>query len=108
MSMYKLCFYVPLENAEDVKLAVFKAGAGKIGDYESCCWQVEGVGQFRPLKGANPTIGKVGAIEKVPELKVEMVFEKESAKDVLRALIDSHPYEEPAYEVWPVMTLDDF
>ncbi|MGI9286142.1 MAG: NGG1p interacting factor NIF3, partial [Pseudomonadales bacterium] len=56
--MFKLCFYVPGENLEAVKSAVFAAGAGRVGDYENCCWQVLGEGQFRPLEGSQPHIGE--------------------------------------------------
>ncbi len=63
--MYTLCFYVPESTLEDVKSAVFAAGAGRIGNYEQCCWQVEGQGQFRPLAGSDPAIGEQGELETV-------------------------------------------
>ena len=98
--MYKLCFYVP-ENATDlVKNAVFEAGAGKIGNYDSCCWQTLGDGQFRPLDNSQPYIGQKGQLETVTEFKVEMVCADERIKAVIAALKKAHPYEEPAYEVW--------
>ena len=71
--MYKLCVYVPEEHCEAVKRALFEAGAGKIGDYDSCAWQTKGEGQFRPLKGSDPYIGQEGSVERVPEYKVELV-----------------------------------
>ncbi len=104
--MYKLCFYVPLENAEEVKAAVFAAGAGRIGDYDSCCWQSEGVGQFRPLDGANPAVGEMSQVNTVAEAKIEMVCEALIIRTVVEAMIAAHPYEEPAYQIWPVLTLD--
>ena len=105
--MYKLCFYVPLENAEEVKAAVFSTDAGRIGEYDSCCWQCEGVGQFRPLDNANPAIGEKQTLTHVPEVKVEMICEDTLIRLAVAAMIQAHPYEEPAYQIWPVQTLDD-
>ena len=103
--MYKICFYVPVEDAEDVKQALFDAGAGRIGNYDCCCWQTPGTGQFRPLQYSNPHIGTQGLIETVAEFKVEMVCEDALIVDAVAALIDSHPYEEPAYDVWKLETI---
>ena len=97
--MYKLCFYVPVDAAEAVKQAIFDAGGGRIGDYDCCAWQVLGEGQFRPCAGANPAIGEIGALEKLPEYQVELVVAKEKLVDVLRAMKAAHPYEEPAFSV---------
>lgn len=103
--MYKLCFYVP-ENATDlVKKALFEAGAGKIGDYDSCCWQTLGNGQFRPLDNSNPYIGQKGKIETVTEYKVEMVCDDQYIEAAIEALKNTHPYEEPAFDV---CKLEDF
>ncbi len=98
--MYKLAFFVPLEDAEAVKDAVFATGAGRIGDYEACCFQTRGTGQFRPLQGASPHIGEVGTLEEVEELKVELVCEDHLIHDAIDALRAAHPYEEPAFDVW--------
>lgn len=97
--MYKLCFYVPESHLESVKSAVFATGAGHIGDYDQCCWQTPGQGQFRPLQGSNPFIGKEGWVQQVPEFKVELVCDEHLIDAAIDALIDAHPYEEPAYEV---------
>jgi len=98
--MYKLCVYVPASHLEQVKQALFDAGAGRIGDYDSCCWQVGGQGQFRPLAGADPFIGSQGKIETVEEYKVELVCEDALIAAAVAALKQAHPYEEPAYQVW--------
>ena len=98
--MYKLCFYVPENATALVKNAVFEAGAGKIGNYDSCCWQTLGDGQFRPLDNSQPYIGQKGQLEIVAEYKIEMVCADEHIKAVIAALKKAHPYEEPAYEVW--------
>lgn len=97
--MYKLSFYVPECHVDTVKAAVFATGAGKIGNYDCCCWQTLGVGQFRPLDGSAPYIGQKGTVEHVNEYKVELVCEDHIIKLALNALIESHPYEEPAYDV---------
>ncbi len=65
--MLKLIYYVPESHLEETKLAVFAAGAGGIGNYEHCAWQVLGTGQFKPVKGANPFIGELDALEHVAE-----------------------------------------
>lgn len=106
--MYQLVFYVPIAQAEAVKEAVFAAGGGALGDYSHCAFETLGKGQFKPLKGANPAIGQIGQLERVDELRVELVVEDARVRSVLEALVNAHPYEEPAYQVWPVLTLSDF
>lgn len=98
--MYKLCFYVPETHLDGVKKAIFTAGGGRIGAYDSCCWQTLGQGQFRPLEGSQPFIGQVGAVKQVAEWKVELVVADEQIHDAVKALKHSHPYETPAFEVW--------
>lgn len=85
---------------DKVKSAVFAAGAGRIGAYDHCSWQVLGQGQFRPLDGSQPFIGQSGVVESVEEWKVELVVADELIQQVVLALKQSHPYETPAYEVW--------
>lgn len=103
--MYKLEFYVPNEHCEKVKEAVFLKGAGSYENYIRCSWEVQGTGQFQPVEGSNPFIGEKGKLEKVQEIKVEMIIRDEIIKDVINALKESHPYEEPAYSV---IKLEDF
>ncbi|TDV46432.1 hypothetical protein EC919_11124 [Pseudomonas graminis] len=98
--MYKLAFFVPPSHVEQVKNALFAAGAGRIGAYDCCSWQVLGQGQFRPLDGSQPFIGQAGEVEQVQEWKVELVVSDELIRRVVTALKDSHPYEVPAYDVW--------
>lgn len=102
--MYKLCFYVPESHLQTVKTALFAAGAGTIGDYDSCCWQVLGQGQFRPLSGSQPYIGQQGQVEVVDEYRVEMVCAAEHIHAAVAALKQAHPYEEPAFDVLQVLT----
>ena len=104
--MYKLEFYVPESHCEEVKNAVFAAGAGQQGNYSHCCWQTLGVGQFLPMDGSNPFIGKSGELEKVREFKVEMICEKKFIRKVVEALKKAHPYEEPAYSIFEMVEID--
>ena len=97
--MYKLVFFVPAEYKDAVKQAVFATGAGKIGDYDQCCWEVLGRGQFRALAGANPFIGEKDRLEVVDEYRVELVCADNLIKSAVSALVAAHPYEEPAYDV---------
>ncbi|MCK5866058.1 Nif3-like dinuclear metal center hexameric protein [Marinobacter adhaerens] len=103
--MYKMCYFVPETHVEKTKQALFDAGAGRIGDYDSCAWQCLGRGQFRPLEGSDPFLGHAGEIEAVDEYKVELVCADELIKDALAALKQAHPYEEPAYEIYRIEEL---
>lgn len=100
--VYRIDIYVPEENAEAVKQAIFEAGAGTIGNYDCCCWQTNGQGQFRPLEGSDPFIGNQGKLEYVSEVKVETICPVDKIKEVLEALEKAHPYETPAYQYWKV------
>lgn len=98
--MFKMCYFVPASHLEQTKQALFAAGAGRIGDYDSCAWQCLGRGQFRPLEGSDPFLGKTGEVETVEEYKVELVCEDSLIREALAALKRAHPYEEPAYEIY--------
>lgn len=97
--MYKLCFYVPESHLQVVKNALFAVGAGRVGEYDRCCWQVFGEGQFRPLPGSNPHLGCRGELTAVAEYKVEMVCDPSVINAVVDALKMTHPYETPAFDV---------
>lgn len=98
--MHKLVFFVPESHLEQVKTAVFNAGAGRMGNYDSCAWQTRGHGQYRPLQGSEPFIGEVDQLQEVIEYKVETVCTDDSIARVLSALRAAHPYEEPAIDIW--------
>lgn len=98
--MYKLVFFVPESHLEQVKAAVFNAGAGHIGNYDQCCWQVAGIGQFRPLAGSQAFIGQLNQLEQLIEYRVEMVCDDSNVRAAVAALRLAHPYEEPAIDVW--------
>lgn len=101
--MYKLTVFIPDAALELVKTALFAAGAGTIGNYEQCCWQVQGMGQFMPMAGSDPHIGRQDKLETVEEWHVEMVVKKEAIKAVIQALKQAHPYETPAFDVIEVL-----
>ncbi len=103
--LYMLCFHVPDTHIEEVKKAIFTAGAGKIGDYDCCSWQVLGQGQFKPLEGSNPYIGDINQIKTVKEYKVETVCDEQYIHEVVHALKKAHPYETPSYQIWPLLNL---
>ncbi|SNT71284.1 NGG1p interacting factor NIF3 [Psychrobacter sp. LV10R520-6] len=101
--MYKLTVFIPEQALNEVKSALFAAGAGTIGNYEQCCWQVQGMGQFMPLAGSSPHIGTHDSIETVSEWRVEMVVNEVAIHSVITALKRAHPYETPAYDVIKVL-----
>ena len=104
--MLKLIYYVPESHLESTKLAIFEVGAGGIGNYEHCAWQVLGTGQFKPVKGANPFIGELDTLEQLPEWRVETIVLEEKAQAVVKALKASHPYEEPAFEFLQIINIE--
>jgi dinuclear metal center YbgI/SA1388 family protein len=95
----KLYSYCPESHIENVKEAVFSAGAGHIGNYSECSFEVLGKGSFKAEEGADPFVGKKGIRHEEMELKFEILFEKKDRSKVLKALLNAHPYEEVAYEI---------
>jgi hypothetical protein len=100
---YKLVVFVPEEALDVVRDAVFAAGAGRIGDYERCSWYAEGTGTFFGGEGTTPAIGEAGREERVPEFRLETLLPAERLEEVVAALRSAHPYEEPAYDVYPLV-----
>jgi len=100
---YKLVWFAPREALELTRAAVFAAGGGRIGRYERCSWYTAGTGTFLAGEGADPSIGHVGKEERVSELRVETVVVAELAREVVAALLAAHPYEEVAYELYPLV-----
>ena len=98
-SHYQISFYVPDKQCQQVKQAMFDAGAGILGNYQECSWQTLGQGQFKPLDGSQPFLGNKDMLEIVTEYKVEMLCTEKNIKPVIQALKSSHPYELPAYNV---------
>jgi len=100
----KLVVFVPAEALDVVRDAVFAAGAGRIGEYERCSWYAEGTGTFVGGDATSPTVGERGVEERVPELRLETVFPADRHDAVVAALRASHPYEEPAFDVYELLS----
>jgi hypothetical protein len=99
----KLVVFVPEEALDAVRTAVFAAGAGRIGEYEHCSWYTAGTGTFLGGNDSSPTIGERGREERVSELRLETVFPEEREAEVVAALRSAHPYEEPAFDIYPLL-----
>jgi hypothetical protein len=105
--MYHIFVYVPETHLEAVKDAMFKNGGGRYERYDRCSWQVLGEGQFRPLAGSRPFLGSEGRTESAREYRVEMVCPEPHIRDVVQAMLEAHPYEEPAYGIVRILTRND-
>ncbi|HAH86189.1 MAG TPA: Nif3-like dinuclear metal center hexameric protein [Armatimonadetes bacterium] len=101
-SLFKLAVFVPEESVESVRDAIFKAYPGKIGNYSHCSFASPGMGTFKPLPGAEPHIGVVGEMERVQEMRLEVLVAQDSLHSVISAMTAAHPYEEVAYDVYPL------
>ena len=99
----KLVVFVPAESLDAVRDALFAAGAGRIGDYERCSWYTEGTGTFLGGVGTSPSVGAAGREQRVMELRLETVYPEELHDQVVDALREAHPYEEPAFDVYPLL-----
>jgi hypothetical protein len=100
----KLIVFVPREALDSVRAALFEAGAGRIGDYERCSWYTEGTGTFLGREGTSPSVGRAGREERVAELRLEIVFPAELQAEVVAALRQAHPYEEPSYDIYELLS----
>ncbi|CAB3391246.1 Nif3-like dinuclear metal center hexameric protein [Kyrpidia spormannii] len=100
--MFKLAVFVPVDHHRQVLDAVCSAGAGWIGGYSSCTFNIPGKGTFKPEEGANPYIGSVGKLEEVDEIRLETVVPADRLNAVVDAMLAAHPYEEVAYDVYPL------
>jgi hypothetical protein len=101
----KLVWFVPEEALDATRDAVFRAGGGVIGDYERCSWYTKGTGTFLARAGAAPAVGEVGEEEHVEEYRVEVVVPEESVAAAVDALRQAHPYEELAFDLYPLHSL---
>ncbi|MBF13230.1 MAG: NGG1p interacting factor NIF3 [Legionellales bacterium] len=104
---YKLICYVPTSHIELVKKALFSVGCGRVGDYSHCGWTAQGVGQFIPNTVATPFIGQAGDVSYVDELRFETLVRANCIRQAVAALVDAHPYEEPAYDIVALVTLEE-
>jgi hypothetical protein len=101
----KLVWFVPEEALDATRDAVFGAGGGTIGDYERCSWYTAGTGTFLAREGASPAVGGVGQEERAAEYRVEVVVPEQSLAAAVEALRNAHPYEEVAFDLYPLHTL---
>ena len=101
-ALLKLVTFVPVKQAEQVRQALFNAGCGCIGNYDSCSYNLEGKGTFRAGEGTHPFCGKQGELHEEPEVRIETILPAFKKSAVVRALIAAHPYEEPAYDLYPL------
>lgn len=99
----KLVVFVPREALDRVRSALFEAGAGKIGNYTHCSWYAAGTGTFLAGEGTSPAVGQTGREQRVSELRLETVFPEELQAEVVAALREAHPYEEPAFDIYPLL-----
>jgi hypothetical protein len=99
----KLVVFVPREALDTVREALFEAGAGRIGNYERCSFYTEGTGTFFGGEGTDPDVGQAGREQRVAELRLETVFPEERQAEIVEALRRAHPYEEPAFDVYPLL-----
>jgi len=100
--LYKMVTFVPNDFAEKVRLAIFEAGAGHIGLYDCCSFNISGEGTFRASEQSNPFVGEKGILHKEPEIRIETIFPKFLENRIISAMKKAHPYEEVAYDIYPM------
>ncbi len=101
---YKIAVFVPEDQAEKVRAAMTREGAGFIGNYSDCTFNTEGMGTFLPREGTNPYLGRQGELARVREMKIETIVDEQRKKTVIDAMLKAHPYEEPAYDIYPLVS----
>lgn len=103
MSIFKIVTFVPVKDAEKVRMVMGDAGAGVLGDYHHASFSTKGIGRFIPDKGAYPAVGKIGELSEVEEERIEVICQKEKVKDVVAAIKKAHPYEEIPLEIYQLV-----
>lgn|SRR3989344_5243526 len=104
--LVKIVVTVPEASANKLREAIGNAGGGRIGNYTHCSFSVKGTGRFKPENGAHPAIGEVGKLEEVIEERIEVTCEKDKLNNVIKAIRATHPYEEPAIDIYPMLLED--
>ena len=107
MKLVKIVVFVPLTHADKVIEAIGKADGGELGNYSYCSFSSRGVGRFKPNEKAKPHIGKANELEKVEEERIEVTCSRIKAKEVIKAIKKVHPYEEVAFDVYPLIDEDE-
>jgi len=97
---YKIVTYVPQDHIEQLRIAIANAGAGRIGDYDSCAFISSGIGVFKPLEGSRPQQGEIGKLERVGEARIEVTVSGDILKKAISAVKQVHPYGEPVIDVY--------
>jgi len=103
----KIVVFVPKTHTDVVRQAMGDAGAGNIGNYSHCSFSIDGVGRYKPTDGAKPFIGEVGKLEEIVEERVECVCERNKAKEIISAIKKVHPYEEVAFDIYPLLSEEE-
>lgn len=106
MAVFKIITFVPVKDAEKVRMAMGDAGAGVLGNYTHASFSVKGVGRFIPGEGAHPAIGEIGKLTEVEEERIEVICQKEKVKEVVTAIKKAHPYEEIPLEIYELVSED--
>jgi dinuclear metal center YbgI/SA1388 family protein len=106
--LYKLVVFVPVSHQHHVRDAILNAGAGHIGNYSHCSFNACGTGTFKPLEGTKPFIGKQDELENVNEVRIETIVEEHSIGNVIKEMLRAHPYEEVAYDIYPLLNSIDY
>ena len=99
----KIVTFTPVENADAIRQALGDAGAGQIGEYSFCSFTITGKGRFIPSRSANPHIGSADVMEVVEEERIEVICSRDKAKAVIEAMKAAHPYEEVAFDIYPLI-----
>jgi len=105
-NLRKLVFFVPQDHASGVREAIFNAGAGTIGDYDQCSFNTPGEGSFRGSDNTDPFVGKKGELHFEKETRVETIFQAAAQGKIITAMLEAHPYEEVAYDIYPLLNKD--
>jgi hypothetical protein len=105
--MVKIVIYVPESHGDTVRGVLGEFKAGNIGEYDYCSFTQRGIGRFRPGDGANPHIGSIGEIEEVPEERIETICPRRIARMVIEKVREVHPYEEMAFDVYPLLDIGE-
>jgi dinuclear metal center YbgI/SA1388 family protein len=104
----KLVVFCPVSHAADLRQALFDAGCGHIGNYDSCSFNIDGKGTFRALDGADPFVGDQGILHEEPEVRMETILPDYKTAQIIKAMLAAHPYEEVAYDLYPLSNTDPF
>lgn len=107
MSRVKIVTFAPVENADDIRQVLGEAGAGRLGEYSFCSYSVTGIGRYLPSEDANPHIGQAGTFQQTREERIEVTCDREFAKNAIESMKKAHPYEEVAFDIYPLIEEND-